>query len=237
MEDARQMAKQAVEQGISTIVATPHHQNRQYINEKDIIEQKVNELNEDLLTNNIPLTILPGQEPRIYGEILQDYQAGKVLTLNNTSKYIFIEFSSSQVPHYTDQLLYDLQSNGLTTIIVHPERNSRLMEEPDLLYNLVKKGALTQVTASSVTGDFGKKIQKFTHQLIDANLTHFVASDAHNVRSRGFRMAHAFQIIEEEYGMDTMYMFYENAQSVVDGKTCFVEVPQPVKRKKFLGMF
>ncbi|WP_110114952.1 CpsB/CapC family capsule biosynthesis tyrosine phosphatase [Bacillus sp. CGMCC 1.16541] len=236
-EDALEMAKQAVAQGIHTIIATPHHQNRQYQNEKNVIIERVKELNDYFSQHNLPITILPGQEPRIYGELVDDYKADHILSLNNTGKYVFIEFPSSQVPRYTDQLIYDLQSHHLTPIIVHPERNSQLMEAPDLLYRFVQKGALTQITASSVTGQFGKKIQKFTHQLIDANLTHFVASDAHNVTSRGFSMEAAFQEIEKQYGIDYVYMFHENAASVVDGKTCFIESPQPIKRKKFLGIF
>ncbi|MBA9039369.1 tyrosine-protein phosphatase YwqE [Bacillus aryabhattai] len=34
MEDSVKVAKQAVHEGIHTIAATPHHQNRKYINEK-----------------------------------------------------------------------------------------------------------------------------------------------------------------------------------------------------------
>ena len=77
-------------------------------------------------------------------------------------------------------------------MIVHPERNQEIIERSDLLYQLVKKGALTQVTAASVCGDFGKKIKNFTLQLIENNLTHFIASDAHNVTRRTFKMREAF---------------------------------------------
>src|SRR6478735_6771419 len=90
------MARKAVSEGITQIVATPHHQNGRYVNEKDLIVKKVNDLNELLVKEDIPLTVLPGQENRIYGEILEDYQDSKILTLNDTGKYIFIELPSSQ---------------------------------------------------------------------------------------------------------------------------------------------
>ncbi|MDU0403279.1 hypothetical protein KF7HA_01611 [Lactococcus lactis] len=35
--------------------------------------------------------------------------------------------------------------------------------------------------------------------MIENHLTHFVASDAHNVTSRAFKMKEAFEIIEEIY--------------------------------------
>lgn len=79
------------------------------------------------------------------------------MTLNDTGKYLFIEFPSSQVPHYAERLLLDIQTKGIIPIIVHPERNSRFLEDPNLLYRFIKNGALAQLTAGSVTGDFGKK--------------------------------------------------------------------------------
>ncbi|MEB4860638.1 tyrosine-protein phosphatase [Priestia megaterium] len=237
MEDSLKMAKQAVSEGIDTIVATPHHQNGKYINEKNDIVPRVSALNDYLLQENVPLTILPGQEVRIYGELIGDYRDGKILTLNQTNKYIFIELPSSQVPRFTEQLLYDIQIEGLIPIIVHPERNSCLIENPNILYNLVNTGAMTQITASSLTGRFGNKIKKFSWDLINANLTHMVASDAHNLSGRNFHMQEACEWIASEFGIDTLYMFYENAESIVNGYACFKDTPEKVRKKKFLGIF
>ncbi|WP_337133510.1 tyrosine-protein phosphatase [Priestia megaterium] len=231
------MARKAVSEGIHTIVATPHHQNGHYLNEKKDIVKYVQNLNELLKQEKVSLTILPGQEIRLYGEILEDYRADKILTLNDTRKYLFIEFPSSQVPHYAEQLLFDVQSKGLIPIIVHPERNSRLLEEPELLYKFITNGALAQLTAGSVTGRFGKKIKKFSHQLIQANLVHFVSSDAHNLGGRSFYMREALEVIEREHGQDTVYTFLENAQYVIQGQMCYKEPPEMIKKKKFLGIF
>lgn len=231
------MARKAVLEGIHTIVATPHHQNGRYLNEKKGVVQYVQRLNELLKKEKIPLTILPGQEVRLYGEILDDYQAEKILTLNDTGKYLFIEFPSSQVPHYAERLLFDIQSKGLIPIIVHPERNSRLLEEPDLLYKFITNGALAQVTAGSLTGRFGKKIKRFSHQLIQSNLVHFVSSDAHNLEGRSFYMREALEVIESEHGQDIVYTFLENAQYVIQGQMCYKQPPEIITKKKFLGIF
>ncbi|MEH6840645.1 CpsB/CapC family capsule biosynthesis tyrosine phosphatase [Priestia megaterium] len=236
-EISLKMARKAVSEGIHTIVATPHHQNGRYLNEKKDIVQYVQKLNGLLKQKKVPLAILPGQEIRLYGEILEDYQAEKILTLNDTGKYLFIEFPSSQVPHYTEQLLFDIQSKGLIPIIVHPERNSRLLQEPDLLYKFITNGALAQITAGSVTGRFGKKIKKFSQQLLQANLVHFVSSDAHDLEGRSFYMREALEVIQREHGQNTVYSFLENAQYVIQGQMCYKEPPEMVKKKKFLGIF
>lgn len=231
------MAKLAVQEGITSIIATPHHNNGSYKNTKQEILKKVDELNKVLQKESISLKILPGQEPRIYGELLEDYKQDEILSLNASGQYLFIELPSGQVPRYTEQLLFEIQMNGLTPIIVHPERNSEIIQNPDILYQLVKKGALTQITASSVAGYFGNSIKKFSYQLIEANLTHFIASDAHNVSNRSFKMIESLDAIEKKYGVDFIYLFTENAELLVHGKAVYKEIPQKVRKRKILGLF
>jgi protein-tyrosine phosphatase len=236
IKDSIEMAKEAVNEGITTIIATPHHKNNQFNNLKSSIITKVNNLNSILKQENIPLTVLPGQEVRIYGEVIEDYHKEEILTLNHT-KYLFIEFPSSSVPRYAEKLLYKLQTEGIIPIIVHPERNKELQEKPDLLYQFVKNGALTQVTASSVVGYFGKSVKKFSEQLIEHNLTHFVASDAHNTHNRGFKFREAFEFIKTNFGTDYKQLFVENSEMLSKDLSIIKEMPENVKRRRFLGIF
>jgi len=236
LSESVNMAKKAVEQGIHTIVATPHHLNNRYENPKQTIIDRVRELNKALLEEKIDLNVLPGQETRIYGEMVEGYEIGEILPIDNT-QYVLVEFSSSHVPRYTEKLFYDLQTKGLVPVIVHPERNQEIIERPDVLYKLVEKGALTQVTAASICGDFGKKIKNFSMQLIEANLTHFIASDAHNTVNRTFKMREAFDIVQNKYGNDLVYLFKENAELVIEGSHIYKEVPERIKKKKFFNLF
>ncbi|OHR74238.1 tyrosine protein phosphatase [Bacillus sp. HMSC76G11] len=235
-EEAIQIAKSAVNEGITTIIATPHHQNGKYINEKQNIIKKVEELNLLLNKENVPLTVLPGQETRLHGELLSELKNDLILPLNHTN-YVFIELPSGHVPRYTEQMLFDIQMKGLTPIIVHPERNSEIIENPELLYKLVSKGALTQITASSITGHFGKNIKKFTLQLIEAQLTHFLASDVHSLKNRPFRMSNGYDVLNNEFGRDAVYLFKENSELLVKNLTVYKMDPTRIKKKKFLGIF
>lgn len=210
-EDSIAMAKQAVEQGIHTVIATPHHYNGSYFNDKASILTNVSILNELFKNEGIPLDVLPGQETRIYGEILQGIDNDEILSLNET-KFLFIEFPSASVPQYAKQMLFDIQMKGLTPIIVHPERNIELLENPNLLYDFVKNGALSQVTAGSLVGKFGKDIKKYAEQLIECNQTHFIASDAHNIKSRKFVMNEAFDSIEKNMGL-ILFIYFKKIVS------------------------
>lgn len=235
--DSIAMAKQAVQEGITKIVATPHHKNRHYENYKEEIRTHVNVLNELLDEHNVPLEVLVGQEVRIYGDILADYEKGEIQTIND-SNYLLIEFPFDSVPQYAERLLYDLQIAGLRPVIVHPERNRELIENKTRMYEIIRSGALSQVTAASLLGKFGKNAEQFSFELIDADLTHFIASDAHNTTKRTFYMQEAFELVEEKYGADVAYMFRENGHLLVENLNVHQLEPRPIKRKRsFFNFF
>jgi len=236
MEEAVNMARLALDEGITKIIATPHHQNGIFFNKKQDILKGVKELNHILRSKDIPLEVFPGQETRIYGELLNDFENGDILSLNHTN-YLFVELPSGYVPRYTEQLLFEIQLKGLTPIIVHPERNAEIVKNPDKLLTLVKKGALTQLTASSLTGHFGKTTQKFSMQLIEANSAHFIASDVHNTSTRSFRMRESISTVHKEFGSQVVYYFQENAELLLQGQTVYRQEPSKIKYKKFLGLF
>jgi protein-tyrosine phosphatase len=234
-EHSFEMARLAQEEGIHTIVATPHY-NRIYQNYRGEIIEKVHQLNKSLKEKDIPLTVYPGQELRITGGILEDIDQGHILTLNDNGKYLFIEFPSREVPRYTRELLYKIQLRGIIPIIVHPERNAELIEKPDLLYELVSGGILTQVTAASLAGSFGKKVQKFSLNLIEHALTHFIASDAHNISNRAFNFHQAYHVMELKFGAEKCDQFKKNSELVLTGKEIISDEPTKV-RKKWMGIF
>lgn len=232
--DSLAMAKVAVEQGIHTIVATPHY-NRSFKNDRNSILRYTSILNKFFEEEGVPLTVLAGQETELHGEMISKIKNGELLSVND-SKYLFVEFPSEHVPHFAKQILFDIQIAGFTPIIVHPERNQEIAEHPMKLYEFVQKGALTQITAGSVIGKFGKNVQKLTHQMIQANLAHFIASDAHNITTRGFWMQDAFDEVQEKYGQEVYYMFLENSQLLIEGMYVNRMEPSYIKRKRFLGL-
>ncbi|WP_281974568.1 tyrosine-protein phosphatase [Halobacillus litoralis] len=237
IEESIKMAEAAVADGIETIVATPHHKNGSYDNFKHNVLLQVEELNRTFQERNVRLEVLPGQETRIYGEMIGGLEKEEILAINNNTNYVFVEFPSNAVPRYATQLFFDLQVAGYQPIIVHPERNKQLIGDPDLLYSFVKRGSFTQLTAGSVCGHFGKKIKKFSEQLIEANLAHLIATDAHNDSTRGFCLTEAYSEIRSNFGLDYVYMFSENAEDVVAGDVLAAEPPEHVKKGKILGIF
>src|SRR5699024_12773545 len=87
--DSIDMAKAAVEEGIHTIVYTPQHKNRTDDNYKREIIYQVSVLNELMGANNLLLRIIPGQEVRIYGGLMEYYANGDSLHGNSTT-YVLV---------------------------------------------------------------------------------------------------------------------------------------------------
>ncbi|MBX9998577.1 hypothetical protein H7S55_00275 [Priestia aryabhattai] len=67
LDYAGSIARLAIEEGITKIIAKPHHKNEVFFNTKQSILEIVIEFNHVLHNENIPLEVLPGQEMRIYG--------------------------------------------------------------------------------------------------------------------------------------------------------------------------
>lgn len=235
-EDLLQMAKQAVSNGITKIFATPHHQDGTYHNPPEVIEKRLAEANHLLAEHQIPLQIYPGMEIHVYGDIVEDLNKGSLLTYNHHKRHILLELPHDHVPRYMEKLIFDIQLAGFIPIIPHPERNKEISEDINLLYRLVKQGAMAQLTAASVTGKFGKKLQKCSLDMIKHQLIQFVATDAHNVGSRGFALREAYQVIDEKFSNEYTELFQESAEKVLAGKDCFILPPEKMK-KKFLGIF
>ncbi|ASS96085.1 tyrosine protein phosphatase [Peribacillus simplex NBRC 15720 = DSM 1321] len=236
MEESFNMAKKAVEAGITHLFATPHHLNEKYVNVKSDIMDRVVRLNESFQQENIPLTIHPGQEVRIHRDIFTSLEKEEILTLDDNGMYLLLELPSGKVPTYTQEVIYELLLKGITPIIVHPERNKELIRNHKLLFELVQEGALTQLTSGSIIGLFGKSVQSFSKKIIEHNLAHFVATDAHNIGTRGLSLQQAYETITKAYGIQRTFNFKENAEQLIKGQSPSVEKPLPFN-KKFLGIF
>lgn len=237
MDDSMAMARVAVAEGITHILATPHYKNGRWTNEKDVVLQSVAAVQKELDNRDIPLTIFPGQEVRIVGELVEDILENKIQFVDEDNKYLMIEFPTATIPAFTDSLFFNLQKTGVTPIIVHPERNHAILNDPTVLLDLVQKGALAQLTAGSYIGSFGKKIQKLSKQLIESNLVHFIASDAHNTTTRTFYMKDAYSKLEKEFGKEKLLEYQQVSKDIVNGELISPSEPKSIKQSKFLGLF
>jgi protein-tyrosine phosphatase len=91
---------------------------------------------------------------------LGQLKKGKALTVNDNQTYLMIEFPGHFVFPSVKELLSELLRSGVIPIISHPERYLQVHENRNILCDLVMEGALVQITAISLTGEFGIRIRK-----------------------------------------------------------------------------
>lgn len=235
-EDTIRLLQQAKEQGITGIVVTPHHLHPKYNNKFSDVKSKLNQLKQHQQILDFGIDLYVGQEIRIKDQVLDDIEQQFIQGINH-SRYILIEFPSNSIPNYTKNLLYEIQNKGFIPIIAHPERNKAIVSNPNLLYELVINGALSQVTSSSLTGELGKNIQNISLKLIDHNLIHFIASDAHHPISRPFIMSDLFSISKLKKVEDKLHELIRNNEFIIRDEEIIRTRPKEIKKNKFFGLF
>lgn len=234
-----QLAKEAVENGVKYALLTPHHMNGVYTNHKVDVLAQTEAFQQQLDEHQIGLTVFPGQEVRINGDLLDALDQDDILFADEDNQYLMLEFPDDDVPTYTTEMIFQLQQRGVIPVIVHPERNTRIMKHPDILYELLEKGCLSQITASSYVGTFGEKVEKFSRQLIETGQGYLFASDAHHLPGRKYEMREAFEKLTTEFGTELAQRYEDNAKAIINGE--FVPVNRirkvPTKRKKRFRLF
>lgn len=199
--DALAMALLAADEGITTVVVTPHQLGAYQDNSGDAIRVRAVELQELLNVNGVPLRVLPGADVRIDDGMVEKLASGEVLTIADQRRHVLLE-----LPHDLymplEPVLDALERRGMAGVLTHPERNKGILAQPTLVESLVEQGCLMQLTAGSLTGSFGAASRALAEQMCRRGLVHFIATDAHGARSRRPKMRDAFARAAELAGAE-----------------------------------
>jgi protein-tyrosine phosphatase len=182
IEDSVAMARAAALGGTRVMVATPHVSLR-YRNDAPTIERLVGEVNSRLQAEGVPVEVRRGAEIAVahVGEL---DRAGLFELGLGGGPWLLLEPPFARAFTRLGPILLDLQRRGHGIVLAHPERCPVFHREPELLETLVDAGALTSLTAGSLTGAFGREVRRFALELVRAGMVHNVASDAHDERNR-----------------------------------------------------
>ena len=319
-QETLDMCAIALNDGIHTIVATPHVKRGMYTPAKDLILSKVAELNHRLLHAPCPmplaprlapssplsnvksktlevtphvsrpspladsslpiaenqdprdmshdpfssrlvprsLTILPGADNAFEPDILDQLEQGTALYLahptnainapnainannptnvsremrsifyrdptnpinpTNSFRYVLLELSDYFLLPQVKDLIRKLREKNIVPVLSHPERIAMIQKNHKLLHELIQAGALSQVTAMSITGEFGKEIKKLTRTLIRKNLAHVIASDSHSKDRRPPILSQAVSEVADLIGSDKAELMVQGIpRAIIEGK-------------------
>jgi protein-tyrosine phosphatase len=180
------MARVAAEDGISTIVATPHV-NFDYSFELPAIAASVREMNLTLAELRVPLAVAGGGEVAISRLAeLTDAELRSITLAESDAVLVESPYSPGAVA--VEEALFDLQVRGFQPILAHPERCPLFQVEPARLASLVHQGVYSSVSSGSLTGAFGSTVRRAALELLRLGLVHSVSSDAHGAGNRQPRL-------------------------------------------------
>jgi protein-tyrosine phosphatase len=216
IDESVSMSRMAADDGITHIVATPHFSYNERPAVKDI-KEGLEILQVKLDEHGIPVRLLPGADIRLTYELLKGIETSDIPTINN-SRYFLLELPDVIPPHL-DNFIFTALLKGFVPVITHPERNHGLLSSPAKIETLRESGALFQVTAMSITGEFGNRIRNFSFNLIKNGFVDFIASDAHSSTWRIPTLSKAYREISGSFKERlAVKIFIENPAALIENR-------------------
>lgn len=190
------MARAAVADGTTTMVATPHVDDR-FDPAPQEITRLAGSLNIELSRAEVPLAVITGAE--VATSRLPDLSEQQLRSLTlGTGCSLLVESPYDRTAPFLDEALFDVQVKGLRPVLAHPERCPAFQSDPDRLRGLVARDVLCTVNAGSLGGQFGSTVRRFALWLLSEGLVHAVASDSHDHSRRSPALRPGFHRAEEE---------------------------------------
>ena len=215
-DEAADLCRMSADEGIETIVATPHVLRGRW---KNTSRPQLESILADLQSRvgDAPRLLL-GSEYFFAHDVAEVMRGGAIIPLAG-SRCFLVEFAAQAIPPLVLQPLHAVMLDGWTPIIAHPERNAVLQSKPELVAAMARAGVKMQVTTGSVTGEFGEEARSAAIRWLRAGYVHFMATDAHNRARRPPRFREARAKVAELCGESVARaLFVDNPRAVVEGR-------------------
>ncbi len=226
VEATLDMARVAAKGGTTVMLATPHRKDVTENWSVQHVRDLLDDVNRRIGEEGTDLTLVLGMENHLDMDLPDEVSSGRALPMNG-SRYSLVEMPFFGRPNYIEDVLFKVQLQGTVPVLAHPERIEAFQRAPDLLASFVERGMLSQITAGSVVGHFGRRARRFTNTLLKRRLVHVIASDTHFPRGprspdllRG--VAAAARIVGEERARA---MVFDTPKAILDDQPVDVEPP------------
>lgn len=216
MEETRRMLAIARDQGIDTIIATPHYGFPGLQKGRKELWEILERVQEEARHIDREFRIYLGNELYYRDSLPEELMAGQALTLAE-SRYVLTEYSTGVNYRTLYNGLRNLILAGYAPILAHVERYECL--DRDRVKEIRELGAYIQMNSSTLLESIFQRRGMFYRKLLKNKLLHFIATDCHNVALRPPLMQQAFQmtvkLAGEAYARE---VFWENQNKILENQ-------------------
>jgi len=179
LSEALALAADAVRDGTTTAVATPHIRPG-YVVDVSELPDRVAELQDALVREGIPLRLQVGGE-LAHGMVdrLSDYELETIAQGPAGARWILLEAPFFGFGPAFHDAAGELRERGFNVLIGHPERSARLGEDLASLRHEILYGSALQVNVWTIAGRHGEEARDIALRLVREGMATVVASDAH----------------------------------------------------------
>ncbi len=210
------MARCAAADGITHVACTPHIYPGLYENDRDGILAAIAAFREVLAEEGIALELMVGADTHLTPDLLDGIRARRIPTLNDT-RYLLFEPPHHVAPPRLEESVFNLLAAGVVPVLTHPERLSWINDNYAVFARMVRGGALMQITAGSLTGRFGRNPKYWAERMLDENLVHLLATDAHHIDKRPPLLAEAREAAAERVGdIEATHLVLTRPRGIID---------------------
>lgn len=178
MGDAIAMIGQFAQFGFKKLITTPHIQDELYKNTPEIIQSGFDQVKAALEEAGIGIEIEAAAEYLLDDGFAQKLKNKELLSFSG--KHILVELSYFSPHPNLFSFIFDLQIEGYTVILAHPERYSYWFNDLKKFQELKNRSVLFQLNTVSLSGHYGKDVKILAEKFIDLGMYDFAGSDMHN---------------------------------------------------------
>jgi protein-tyrosine phosphatase len=218
------MCLAAAADGITHMVATPHANDR-YHYDREYLRGLVAHLQR--LVGDKPALRL-GCDFHLSYDNLQDAFAHPTRYVIEGTRYLLVEFSNYSIPPQTTDSFRKLSDVGITPIITHPERNPILRDSLQRVAEWAEQGCVIQITGSALTGFWGERAHRAAHWLLEHQVAHVLATDAHDTEKRVPILSRARDAAAEVCGEEIAQALVEGNPAAIIANQTLPHFPRPL---------
>ena len=218
LQVALDMARWAADDGVEVMACTPHFLPGVYDPDPALVVRRVAELNDHLMQEGIELALVTGCEAHVRPDMVRRLKAGQILSLH-FGRHVLVEMPPTTLPPNMDRFFLDMIGAGYMPIMAHVERYRWAERSMPFLQNMALAGVLMQVTAGSFYGDYGRSAEDLSRRLLDMEMVHLVASDAHDLVLRPAGLSKAWEFVRAARGIaEARLIFKERPENILLGE-------------------